>query len=441
MTHPRTTRFSTRLRLLCGLALLIGLCIMLGGLARPAHAQSTLSVSDCSSDAQLQAAVSQANSDNSGDTITFSCSADIVITSTLTISGSMTLDGSGQSVTLDGGNSVQVLSVKGGVSFTLNALTIAHGVGAVSPPPFPSFIGGGAILNNGGTLTISNSTLSSNSASGGGAILSSGTLTISNSTLSSNAASQGGAIYNVGPLTISNSTLSSNAASGAGGGGGIYNEAMLTISNSTFSGNSAPSSLGGGFDNNGGTVSISNSTLDNNSATGGGGMYNGGGLTISNSTFSSNTASNEGAGLDNNPPARSGLIGISNSTFSNNTGNSAIYNSSTAMSITNSTLSNNTNGILNRGTATISNSTLSNNGTGIWSNSLATSGTNIFGSIVAKNQVDCNKQPGTIPIVDNGYNLSSDSSCGFPGMGSLQNTDPLLSGLANNGAPTQTMAL
>src|SRR2546429_3767704 len=150
MTHPNTTRFSTRLRLLCGLALLIGLCIMLGGLARPAHAQSTLSVSDCSSDAQLQAAVSQANSDNSGDTITFSCSADIVITSTLTISGSMTLDGSGQSVTLDGGNSVQVLSVKGGVSFTLNALTIAHGVGAVSPPPFPSFIGGRAILNNGG---------------------------------------------------------------------------------------------------------------------------------------------------------------------------------------------------------------------------------------------------------------------------------------------------
>jgi len=441
MTHPNTTRLSSRLRLLCGLALLIGLCIMLGGLARPAHAQSTLSVSDCSSDAQLQAAVSQANSDNSGDTITFSCSADIVITSTLTISGSMTLDGSGQSVTLDGGNSVQVLSVKGGVSFTLNALTIAHGVGAVSPPPFPSFIGGGAILNNGGTLTISNSTLSSNSASGGGAILSSGTLTISNSTLSSNAASQGGAIYNVGPLTISNSTLSSNAASGAGGGGGIYNEAMLTISNSTFSGNSAPSSLGGGFDNNGGTVSISNSTLDNNSATGGGGMYNGGGLTISNSTFSSNTASNEGAGLDNNPPARSGLIGISNSTFSNNTGNSAIYNSSTAMSITNSTLSNNTNGILNRGTATISNSTLSNNGTGIWSNSLATSGTAVFGSIVAKNQVDCNKQPGTISIVDNGYNLSSDNSCVFIATGSLQNTDPLLSGLANNGGPTQTMAL
>ncbi len=63
MTHPNTTRLSSRLRLLCGLALLIGLCIMLGGLARPAHAQSTLSVTDCSSDAQLQAAVAQANSD------------------------------------------------------------------------------------------------------------------------------------------------------------------------------------------------------------------------------------------------------------------------------------------------------------------------------------------------------------------------------------------
>src|SRR5437588_128081 len=134
MNQAHTTHFSTRLRLLCGLALLIGLCIMMGGLARPAHAQSNLSVSDCSSDTQLQAAVAQANSDNAGDVITFACSGDLKLTSTLTIAGSMTLDGSGQSVTLDGGDSMQVLVVRSyppysysGVSLTLKALTIAHG--------------------------------------------------------------------------------------------------------------------------------------------------------------------------------------------------------------------------------------------------------------------------------------------------------------------------
>ena len=148
MTHPNTTRFSTRLRLLCGLALLIGLCIMLGGLARPAHAQSTLSVTDCSSDAQLQAAVAQANSDNAGDVITFACSGDIKLSSTLSITGSMTLDGSGQSVTLDGGDSVGVLSVNSGRSLTLNTLTIAHGSG-------PGFDGGG-LFNGGGTVSIGN---------------------------------------------------------------------------------------------------------------------------------------------------------------------------------------------------------------------------------------------------------------------------------------------
>src|SRR5207237_7277092 len=101
-------------RLALGLCLLVGLCLALGGQARPAHAQSTLTVTNCSNDSQLQADVNTANSDNAGDTITFSCGGDILLTSTLTISGSMTLDGSGQSVTLDGGQRMGVLSVKSG---------------------------------------------------------------------------------------------------------------------------------------------------------------------------------------------------------------------------------------------------------------------------------------------------------------------------------------
>jgi hypothetical protein len=108
--------------------------------------------------------------------------------------------------------------------------------------------------------------LGSNSAtlSGGGIYnsardISNATLTISNSTLSSNSAADGGGVYNtatggfaIGPgsatLTISNSTLSGN--SGSTSGGGIYNHAVgshrarATITNSTLSGNSAADGAG-----------------------------------------------------------------------------------------------------------------------------------------------------------------------------------------------------
>jgi hypothetical protein len=45
-------------------------------------------------------------------------------------------------------------------------------------------------------------------------------------------------------------------------------------------------------------------------------------------------------------------------------------------------------------------------------------------------------------ITDAGYNISDDGSCGFTVTGSLNNTNPgLAAGLANNGGPTQTIAL
>jgi hypothetical protein len=44
-------------------------------------------------------------------------------------------------------------------------------------------------------------------------------------------------------------------------------------------------------------------------------------------------------------------------------------------------------------------------------------------------------------ITDAGHNLSSDGSCAFSGIGSLNNTDPKLGPLADNGGSTLTMAL
>ena len=44
-------------------------------------------------------------------------------------------------------------------------------------------------------------------------------------------------------------------------------------------------------------------------------------------------------------------------------------------------------------------------------------------------------------MTSNGYNLSSDSTCSFSGPGDMNNTDPMLGALGNNGGPTQTIPL
>jgi hypothetical protein len=259
--HPQHTISLSRWVRFVALSLLLGFGLMTSIMlsSSKAHAATTLTVSNCSTDSQLQADVTQANSDNAGDTINFSCSGDILLTQTLTISGSMTLDGSGQSVTLDGQNQVEVLNVNNGVNLTLNNLTIAHG---------SNNFGGG--IDNSGTLTISNSTITNNSATNniiveGGGIDNNGTLTISNSTIANNSANygDGGGIDNNGAVMISNSTLANNSAFL---GGGLNNSGMVTISNSTIANNSAFINIGGlvgGIDN-GGTVKISNSIVANN---------------------------------------------------------------------------------------------------------------------------------------------------------------------------------
>ena len=120
-------------------------------------------------------------------------------------------------------------------------------------------ISGGGIDNYGtATLTLTNSTLSGNSAafSGGGGIFNSGTatVTLTNSTLTGNSAVSGGGIYNFGTATLTNSTLTGNSAGVDRRRRRIFNggTATLTLTNSTLSGNSASYDGGGIF--NGGTA-------------------------------------------------------------------------------------------------------------------------------------------------------------------------------------------
>jgi hypothetical protein len=215
----------------------------------------------------------QAISDSSsGDTINFDSSLNgqtITLTSGellifgFPIAKNLTITGPGaDQLAVNGNAASRVFHIISG-AVTISGLTITNGNGDL----------GGGIWNQGGTLTIANSTLSGNSCTtvggSGGGICNTGfggssvTLTIINSTLSGNSAtSNGGGIYNAGTLTIINSTLSANSASATyGNGGGILTFGTLTITNSTLSGNSAGSGYDGGIGNYFGTVEIGNTIL------------------------------------------------------------------------------------------------------------------------------------------------------------------------------------
>jgi hypothetical protein len=175
---------------------------------------------------------------------------------------------------------------------------------------------GGAILNN-GALTISDSVLTGNSAQrDGGAIQNTGTLTIVTSTLTRNAAEDrvgaGGAILNdEGTATITDSILSANSG---GNGGAIYNASLsrLTLVASTLSGNRG--AFHGGAIRNSSSLTIIASTLSGNSAVIGGAIFNSldAILTLVASTLSANSASIGGA-IDNE-----GFVTLTASTLAGN---------------------------------------------------------------------------------------------------------------------------
>lgn len=186
-----------------------------------------------------------------------------------------------------------------------------------------AYYAGGGIYNdasNAGsaTLTITNSTIGSNSAiysampyisggDGGGIFNEGGTLAITNSSVSQNQAGtsdpipggSGGGIFNNGTLTIANSSINGNGC--ALGGGGIASGAAATITSSTVSSNGAngqhdgqPWGYGGGIS---GNVTFMNSTLSGNYASLSGGGIKGSGV-ITNSTISGN----DGGGIVANGP-------------------------------------------------------------------------------------------------------------------------------------------
>src|SRR5262249_53542006 len=136
---------------------------------------------------------------------------------------------------------------------------------------------GGGINLHGGTLTMTNCTVSGNRAveDGGGVFISGGfqgrhfipaAATLTDCTVTGNTAfsatgffnNEGGGIFNAGTLTLSGGAVSDNNASSFFGlGGGIFNDGIITASALTISNNTA-TGLGGGISNDFGTVTLEN---------------------------------------------------------------------------------------------------------------------------------------------------------------------------------------
>ncbi|RME88037.1 MAG: hypothetical protein D6770_07895, partial [Anaerolineae bacterium] len=268
-SHYRLWRAALVLALLLALALVP---------VTPARAATwTVTNANDSGPGSLRQAIADASS---GDTIVFApglSGQTITLSSTLTISKDLTIDGSSLAipVTISGNNSVRVFSVTSGTTVELKGLTIAHG---------NADIGGG--VYNAGTLTITDCTFSNNQATandgGGGGIFNTGTgtLTVTGSLFSNNQATStagvGGAILSLGPLTVTNSTFANNQVQQRGGGIYILNSS-LTVTNSTFSDNQAGE--GGGIYNLDSTLHLRNTILANSQG-GGKDCFNDGGTLV-----------------------------------------------------------------------------------------------------------------------------------------------------------------
>jgi hypothetical protein len=210
---------------------------------------------------------------------------------TIGINNSVILYGEGN-LTIDANEAHRVFSVwPSDVTAELRGVTITGGL---------TNDGGGGILNF-GTLTLTNSTVSGNTAefqsygNHGGGIRNEGELTLINSTVSGNTGWFGGGVLNDGTLTLMNSTVSGNTAEHSGGG--IDNQSgTLTLTNSTVSGNTAEQSGGGVNVFIDGTLTLTNSTVSGNASDFGGGIESRGVVTLTNSTVSGN-ASELGGGI------------------------------------------------------------------------------------------------------------------------------------------------
>ncbi len=229
----------------------------------------------------------------------------------------------------------------GGTGYTAPTVTINDptGTGATG---FATIANGSVInvtITNPGTgytaptITITDPTGTGAAATANLAVLQSANLTVNGTLLTNNKALSavtgvGGGIGNAGDgaVTITNSTISKNTAGGVGGGFSDQNNlGTLTVVDSYFLDNVAAGN-GGGIQEGGSLTSITNTQIQGNATGGvGGGLFVAGNtLFLQNSTISGNTSASNGGGIE---LATTGTgLNASTITDSTITGNLALNN-------------------------------------------------------------------------------------------------------------------
>lgn len=308
------------------------------------------------------AIISNANGNENGGAIDVQSGSVLNISGQTTFSGNKATDGSGGAIHNLGNTVIAGTDSTNLVTFDGNKAKW----------------NGGAIFNE-GTLNISNALFNQNgfvdgsTITKGGAIRNESTnnpasLTLSDTTFSSNSAENGGAIYNDSGSTLTiNPNVAFNSNSAADNGGGIFNQGTATIDGASFNSNSATQKSGGAIYTTG-NLTVRNTSFTGNTLTvanpnwryGGGAIQqDSGSLTIDNSNFDGNITNSRGGAihlLRNN-------VTISNSTFTGNKAGSgdggaiALTSSDAAATITNSSLTDNSarlgGAIFNEGNLTI----------------------------------------------------------------------------------------
>jgi hypothetical protein len=407
----------------------------------------------------LRAAISRAEAAPGGGTVTFASrlAGTINLGSPLEISGNLTIQGPGASaIALNGQYATQDLVVDAGATASISGLTVTGGFGTA----------GGGLLNQ-GNLTLANMTFRNDDAGDGGPVagdlpgtggaidnVAGATLMISSSQFTRNYAYNGqggGAIANAGSLTLSTSTFTGNTVRYGGiadgpDGAALYNTAMANVDLCTFTANSLNSvdSTGAltlrrstitGDSMDGvvcsGTATIDSCTVSGNGAGGGSSVYSNGGVFVSRggmvTLVNCTLAYNQGAGLmvmrGLTATVRPTVVSIAECTIAGNTGTAPSTDTVAGAGIN----------VVGVGLST----QISLHNTIVAGNTVVPSG----GTALLHDLYTGTKPPQYVSL---GYNLIQAAvGVTYSGTtdGNIYGVDPKLGPLANNGGPTQTMAL
>ncbi|MCB9700531.1 MAG: hypothetical protein H6711_01415 [Myxococcales bacterium] len=409
-------------------------------------------------EAALQAAAATVNQADGGGTITFDCGGEhtITLTASLPLAGAVIVDGGGV-ITLSGGNKVRVLEAANYADVVVQRITIRDGrVAAGSEnesgagllmPWFGTLkvidsafldnvsesedhdVGGGAIYAGGLTEAILSGTyFAENSGSTGGAVLSRSTnLQVVDCTFTGNAATtwaESGQYGNGGGLYIDRMWLDDPIDFVICGGVFVQNHAKVhgsaffsynlegtgaRFDRCTFADNDMNDSPGGGTGtvyHEGVPLTLVASTFANN-ATGAhaGGLFLGGGsdATITNTTFVGNTTPGNAGALW----AGNGAVDVTNVTFA---GNDADYGPAIFKG--------------QSGEVTLTNVIMAHNTTN-----------NMFSAVACHETFGDGGGNVQWPDVKNNGNADTPCAAG------VLFADPEVEPLADNGGPTETMAI